>query len=53
MVLAIDSPATGGVVQTQVKAWKFHVDFATPGNSTFGVGADHTPEFLDHGRSIH
>ena len=43
MVLAIDSPATGGVTLTQVHARFFHVDFATPGNSTFGVGADHTP----------
>ena len=43
MVLAIDSPANGGVTLTQVHARFFHVDFATPGNSTFGVGADHTP----------
>src|SRR4051812_32600295 len=27
MLLAIDSPSTGGVTLTQVKAWKFHVDF--------------------------
>jgi hypothetical protein len=46
MLLAIDSPATGGVVQTQVKAWKFHVDFATPANSTLGIGADHSPNSL-------
>jgi hypothetical protein len=43
MLLAIDSPATGGVTLTQVHARLFHVDFVTPGNSTFGVGADHTP----------
>ena len=43
MVLAIDSPANGGVTLTQVHARFFHVDFATPGNSTFGVGANHTP----------
>ena len=43
MVLAIDSPATGGVTLTQVHARFFHVDFATPANSTFGVGANHTP----------
>ena len=43
MLLAIDSPATGGVTLTQVHARFFHVDFVTPGNSTFGVGADHTP----------
>ena len=41
-ILAIDSPATGGVPLTQVHAWRFHVDFATPANSTFGVGAGHT-----------
>jgi len=43
MVLAIDSPATGGVTLTQVHARFFHVDFANPGNSTFGVGASHAP----------
>jgi len=43
MVLAIDSPATGGVTLTQVHARFFHVDFVTPANSTFGVGANHTP----------
>jgi hypothetical protein len=43
MVLAIDSPSTGGVTLTQVHARFFHVDFATPANSTFGVGANHTP----------
>ena len=41
LVLAIDSPATGGVTLTQVHGRLFHVDFVTPGNSTFGVGADH------------
>ena len=43
MVLAIDSPSTGGVTLTQVHARFFHVDFVTPGNSTFGVGVNHTP----------
>lgn len=43
MVLAIDSPATGGVTLTQVHARFFHVDFATPANSTFGLGANHAP----------
>jgi len=43
MLLAIDSPATGGVTLTQVHARFFHVDFVTPGNSTFGVGVNHTP----------
>jgi len=43
MVLAIDSPATGGVPLTQVHARFFHVDFATPANSVFGVGPTHQP----------
>ena len=43
MVLAIDSPANGGVTLTQVHARFFHVDFVTPANSTFGVGANHAP----------
>src|SRR5215813_9086473 len=43
MVLAIDSPFNSGVTLTQVHARFFHVDFANPGNSTFGVGAGHTP----------
>jgi hypothetical protein len=43
MLLAIDSPPTGGVTLTQVHGWKFHVDFATPGNSTLGVLPNHSP----------
>ena len=43
MLLAIDSPANGGVTLTQVHARFFHVDFDTPANSTFGVGGNHTP----------
>ena len=43
MVLAIDSPASGGVTLTQVHARFFHVDFVTPTNSVFGVGATHQP----------
>ena len=43
MVLAIDSPASGGVALTQVHARFFHVDFVTPANSTLGVGSNHTP----------
>src|SRR5256714_10023648 len=42
-LLSVDSPATGGVTLTQLHGWKFHVDFAVPGNSTLGVGANHTP----------
>ena len=43
MVLAIDSPATGGVTLTQVHARFFHVDFPNPANSTFGMGSNHAP----------
>jgi hypothetical protein len=46
MLLAVDSPSSGGVMLTQVKAWKFHVDFVTPGNSTLGVGPNHAPNAL-------
>src|SRR5207244_10867542 len=42
-ILAIDSPATGGVTLTQVHGRLFHVDFAIPSNSTFGVGPTHQP----------
>jgi hypothetical protein len=42
-LLAIDTPFSGGVVLTEVHGWLFHVDFAVPGNSTIGVGADHDP----------
>jgi hypothetical protein len=45
MLLAIDSPATGGVTLTQVKAWNFHIDF-TGGTSTLGVGTNHSPNSL-------
>ena len=44
MLLAIDSPATGGVNLTQIKGWKFHVDFANPANSTLGIGGTHAPD---------
>jgi hypothetical protein len=42
MVLAVDATIPGAIL-TQVHARFFHVDFANPGNSTFGVGANHTP----------
>jgi len=42
-LISVDSPATGGVTLTQVHGWKFHVDFGTPGNSTLGIGVNHTP----------
>ena len=41
--MAINSGAAG-TVETQVFTWRFHTDFATPANSTFGVGAGHTPD---------
>src|SRR6266545_890193 len=43
MVLAVDSPASNPTTLTEVHARFFHVDFVTPALSTFGVGADHTP----------
>jgi hypothetical protein len=43
MVLAVDG-SIPGVTLTQVHARFFHVDFANPGNSTFGAGTDHTPD---------
>src|SRR2546423_2237657 len=43
-LLAIDSPAIGGVVQPAVHVWRFHVDFATPASSTLGVGANHAKD---------
>jgi uncharacterized repeat protein (TIGR01451 family) len=39
----IDSSA-GGTVQNVIYVRRFHVDFANPANSTFGVGAGHTPD---------
>jgi hypothetical protein len=43
-LLAIDNPAPGGVILNKVKGWRFHVDFAVPGNSTLGVGPNHAPD---------
>ena len=43
MLLAVDSPSSGGVSLIQVKAWFFHVDFVTPSNSTLGTGPNHAP----------
>jgi hypothetical protein len=40
----INSSTTAGTVETQVFVRRFHVDFVTPANSTFGVGATHTPD---------
>jgi len=41
--MAVNSSAVAGTVETQVFTWRFDVDFVTPGNSTFGIGASHTP----------
>ena len=41
--LAVNSSASGGDVENQVFAWRFHPDFVTPANSTFGVGVNHAP----------
>jgi hypothetical protein len=46
MLLAVDSPSSGGVTLTAVKGWFFHVDFVTPSNSTLGVGPMHDPNSL-------
>src|SRR5215831_14504180 len=40
----VNSSAVAGTVETQVFVRRFHVDFATPANSTFGVGASHSPD---------
>ena len=42
--LDVNSSAVAGTVETQVFVRKFHVDFVTPANSVFGVGAGHTPD---------
>jgi len=40
----INSSAAANTVETQVFVRRFHVDFTTPANSTFGVGTGHTPD---------
>ena len=40
----VNSSAAAGTSETQVFVRRFHVDFATPANSTFGVGATHSPD---------
>jgi hypothetical protein len=42
--LAINSSASAGTVENKVFVWRFHVDFGTPANSTFGVGASHAAD---------
>ncbi|MDQ6765670.1 MAG: dockerin type I domain-containing protein, partial [Verrucomicrobiota bacterium] len=43
-LMSINSPADGSTIENQVFTYRFHVDFATPANSTFGVGANHAPD---------
>lgn len=57
-LMSVNSSSTAGTVENQVFVRRFHVDFVTPGNSTFGVGANHTPDgiitvngFIDAGTS--
>src|SRR4029078_12190117 len=40
----INSSAVADTVENQVFVRRFHGDFVTPSNSTFGVGAGHTPD---------
>ncbi len=40
----VNSSTTAGTVETQVFVRRFHVDFVTPANSTFGVNATHDPD---------
>jgi hypothetical protein len=42
-LLAINSSQNGGDIENQVFAWRFHVDFATPANSTLGIGPSSAP----------
>jgi hypothetical protein len=41
--MSVDSSATAGTIESEVYTWRFHTDFVTPANSTFGVGVNHTP----------
>src|SRR5262249_41907587 len=40
----VNSSPVAGTVETQIFVRRFHVDFVTPANSTFGVGATHQPD---------
>jgi len=44
MFMSINSSAVGGTIENQVFVRRFHADFTTPANSTFGVGATHSPD---------
>jgi hypothetical protein len=43
-LMDVNSSATAGTVETQVFVRRFHADFVTPANSTFGVSASHLPD---------
>jgi hypothetical protein len=42
MLLAVRSGNSAPATFSDVLGWLFHVDFANPGNSTLGLGADHS-----------
>ena len=42
--LDVNSSSTAGTVETQLFIRRFHVDFVTPSNSTFGANANHDPD---------
>src|SRR5207237_244015 len=43
-IMDVNSSTTAGTVENQFFVPRFHVDFAPPANSTFGVGPNHTPD---------
>lgn len=44
MFMSINSSGAGGTIENQVFVRRFHADFVTPANSTFGVGATHAAD---------
>ncbi len=42
-LLSVNSSATAGTTETAVFGYRFHADFTTPVNSTFGSGVSHGP----------
>ncbi|MGH8094394.1 MAG: hypothetical protein ACREIF_13140 [Chthoniobacterales bacterium] len=42
--MSVNSSSVPGTVETQVFVRRFHVDFVVPSNSTYGVGASHSPD---------
>lgn len=42
-LLAINSSAAASTSENQVFVWRFHTDFVTPANATFGTGVTHAP----------